>query len=958
MTLESGVGTVPAGVEAGFLFGFGKGKPIGTEFAKGWKYQAPSRPPEMSPRRSVKSQSALAPFWPMVRSDGLPWESEQEPLQVSSKTDRMVDEFLHVAEELVEDTDPQLDVLLASLGNKQEVTSEDLDPILAILSSSVQRQDGSDIMRAFQTLIPRKVTGTFWKRFAYMLRSRVIHGSLSTEEVLSIFKLNFDCSENWEFSARRFAKQIAQTDIKGALIDITEYVLSSPNHKAKVKSWLQILRSFHPEIKDGHKTSPSWERLHSILAQHFQPSDQHVLDHFGKLKRSEFAQVLFEFYLPTWLAESEREARVPHVAPHTAIGESERPIVPKDVIAGPLDLTQQVDPIDGKATSIDCAEAKAISLPRRAPHENFTSSSSDSRIGALSAWTRAGELKIFKARFLLSSEGHKFSSNGGYTDPYAIVDLVALLARRRIPYTRLLDEVFEVYTQTQSTNITKNFFLKLRSHKECDIPTSLAEKLMQHFLASGEHAFAFYVFRSMPTLPLLPYADLLIKLIENGKTHGEKIFEMLLRYHPDERIPVERRENRRLGIKQEHVDLVHNVAYAFASSKHLSPRTAFRRVWECYRFLRDRRAPLQPLISRALVKAGLSRPLTASARLSETQVKYILSVVEQVEGLAIAKEVDRIVWDAWEWTLRRQWAGSLVPPAKGPEGQGQAYEKKRRLWMKSGGRVYVPRETFESIRDGRSVENNSCDKDDEVVADSRKVESKETTDSAQRMTARTAEIHSSLTEMDTVVDGLPPPRKPINARRTAQFTPFQSNANASETPGEAAHDTALSEPSEPSEADVCPGVTSRPNDLAHDRPVFRTLDTARLSTEPSMSKMNDVADGHPAFRSLDIARSSTEPSTSEMNDVADYRPIPKILGIVRPSTDSTTSSQSIVSGTVRIGKVVRKHRPLGVNDLADDQPISKTLSVARPSTDSTTSSQSIDFRTVRTGDVVRNYRSP
>jgi hypothetical protein len=418
----------------------------------------------------------------------------------------------------------------------------------------------------------------------------------------------------------------------------------------------------------------------------------------------------------------------------------------------------------------------------------------------------------------------------------------------------------------------------------------------------------------MPTLPLLPYADLLLKLIEKGKTHGEKIFEMLLRYHPEERIPIGQREHRRLNINQEHVVLVHNVAYAFASSKHLSPRTAFRRVWECYRFLRDRRAPLQPLISRALVKTGLSRPLTESERLSETQVKYIISVVEQVEGPAIAREVDRIVWDAWEWTLKRQWSHSLPPPAKGPEGQGQRYEKKRRLWQKSGGRVYMPDGTFEPSAGGKSVENKHCDEDSELVADSRKVESRETTDGVQTTTARTAEFQSSLTEMNGVVEDLPPPWGPTNSRRTTQSTtPSWPNVNASERMGEATQDIALSEPSEPSllgqlEADTIRGATSKRWIMDSNQASICMYIIPRSS---SRSETKDVADDPPVFKTLDIARPSTEPTTPEMNDVADDQPSQRVLSIARPSTESTTSSQSIVYKTVAIGEVVRKYRSRG-----------------------------------------------
>jgi hypothetical protein len=226
---------------------------------------------------------------------------------------------------------------------------------------------------------------------------------------------------------------------------------------------------------------------------------------------------------------------------------------------------------------------------------------------------------------------------------------------------------------------------------------------------------------------------------------------MLTRFHSEERIPERWRTHRRLSIKQKHVDFVHEVAYVFASSERLSPRTAFRRVWECYRFLRDRRAPLQPLISRAFVKAGITRPLKESERLSEEQVKYIISIVHQVEGPAIAKEVDHIVWDAWKWTLERQWSRNSEPPAKGPEGQGQFYENRRRLWMKGGGRIYVPYQAHEhaneevkSSRIQANQEGGATDNTESTTADGDST-------SSQLTTYEPTTILSSLTEMNEVL---------------------------------------------------------------------------------------------------------------------------------------------------------------------------------------------------------------
>ena len=950
-TLESGASSAPAGREAGVLFGLGRGKPIGTEFAKGWRYQAPSRPPELSSPRPPKTPSALLPFWQILGSDALPWETEQAANQSLTKTDRNLDQFLHVPEEPVADAKANLDILLTSLSRKkEEVTHEDLDTVFAILSSPFHERDGPDLIRVIQVLTSRSSVGVPWECLAGMLRSSVEQGMTSTAEVVSVFRLIFEHAKDWEYVSRIFVMQLATTD-KGALIDVTELIVSAEDHRAKSKSWLGMLRRFHPAVRDARVTSPSWKGLYALLAKHFQPSDQHVVDHFGWLRRSELAQVLFEFYLPTWLAEAERGTQDGHRPPDVAISAA------RDLLRQSLDPTKEIDAIYEEVTPIDYAGSRGISLPSRAPLNGLTSSSSDSRISPLQVLTRSGKLEIPKARFLLSPEGHYVTDTGAYVDNYAILDLVVLLVRHKIPYARLLDEAFEVYMQTQPNNMTKNLFLKLRNQKNCGIPTTLAEKLMQHFLASGEHAFAFYVFRHTPTLPLLPYADLVIKLIEKGETHGEKIFQMLLRYHPEERIPVGQRAHRRLNITQEHINLIHKVAYAFASSEHLRPRTALRRVWECYRFLRDRRAPLQPLISRALVRAGLSRPLIEYERLSEAQVRYIISIVEKVESPAIAKEVDRIVWDAWELTLRRQWAGPVPPPAKGPEGQGQWYENKRRLWQKSGGRVYMPFETSEPHDDGKSVESNHRNQNNEFVVDSGTAESNMTTDEAPNVTTRTDDFQSSLTEMDEVAEDLPLTWSPAKTQRTTQFTAPMI---------ESTHDTTLSDPSEPSllgqlEADTIRATTSKQGlmegnqapitvfliprsasrqetaEVADDYLSFKSLNLERPSTEPTKPEMDEMPDDHLACETVTFNPPSIVPIMSETNDRADDTPIFKTLHLERPSTALSVLETNDVAGGQLSFRTLSFRPPstdstkTEMNDGAENKPVYMNLRLARPS---------------------------
>ena len=67
---------------------------------------------------------------------------------------------------------------------------------------------------------------------------------------------------------------------------------------------------------------------------------------------------------------------------------------------------------------------------------------------------------------------------------------------------------------------------------------------------------------------------------------------------------------------------------------------AFRRVCDCLNFLRDRGAPLSSLMSRALVHAGVTRPLRDGTWLSTEKFQWILPFVRRLEGDEVADRLD------------------------------------------------------------------------------------------------------------------------------------------------------------------------------------------------------------------------------------------------------------------------------------------------------------------------------
>ena len=669
--------------EVAMLFGFGKrrGEAIGTEFAKSWKYQAPFPPSKLAHKSPTVERKS--PNLPLFGSDGMPWQVEQVPEEIPTEKHSELNDMLHVPEEPVEDYQAQFNQLLISLDCSKRLLESEITPLTNVLRKMSAELAARNLVSLIETLSSYDVAPMAWRKLAFIVHHKVKYKTFTPEQLASVLKSMLQITKNWNKVASIFAKALAHSRSQDALLDVLDYTIQFKEFKVKTAPWLPKLRAHHPVIREGHFNTPSWMRLYGVLAKHFTPSSNVVAEHFGTLKRHEFAQILLEFYQAAWAMEAERKAQTRRSLNEASIRESADPMTVEDQMAKTLGLTDDAASVDDFGTD-DLLASCGTYQPYSARIASITADGVESLQAKLE--TARAQWKTAVTSIMTSDE----SAN------YAIGDLVEILARCQLPYARLFDEVFAVYMQTQNHSMTKNLFLNIRNRQGCAVPIATAGKLVHHFIASGDIDFAFYVYRSVPSLPLLPYAELLLELIEGGRTHGEKIFEMLNRYHPQERIHYLFRKHYKLAIKQEHVDLVHKVAYAFAESSHLRPRTAFRRVWECYRYLCDRRAPLEPTLSRALVKAGISRPLRESNRLSEAQVKYVISIVDKIEGADVAKEVDRITWDAWQRCLESQWFAAQPPLAKGPNDQGPWNENKRRLWMKGGGRVYSPEQ--DSIR--------------------------------------------------------------------------------------------------------------------------------------------------------------------------------------------------------------------------------------------------------------------
>ncbi|GME22034.1 fungal specific transcription factor domain containing protein [Neofusicoccum parvum] len=162
-------------------------------------------------------------------------------------------------------------------------------------------------------------------------------------------------------------------------------------------------------------------------------------------------------------------------------------------------------------------------------------------------------------------------------------------------------------------------------------------------------------FKSFPGVWLSLCPKLPITLIEHDSLPLDELFALLDHHDPVNRVPPSSRATMTNTLSSLRVDLIHLIAYAYANQSSHPTRTRFRNVYFCYLYLRDRQAPLQPLLAKALVRAAVTAPLENNEWVSTKKLAWVLRFVRALEGAAVADRLDRLVW---------RWRGAVINEAR------------------------------------------------------------------------------------------------------------------------------------------------------------------------------------------------------------------------------------------------------------------------------------------------------
>jgi hypothetical protein len=151
-------------------------------------------------------------------------------------------------------------------------------------------------------------------------------------------------------------------------------------------------------------------------------------------------------------------------------------------------------------------------------------------------------------------------------------------------------------------------------------------------------------------------------LIRDPKVEPHVIWGLLgIPYQENRRIP--RLRTRSISLRNDSINLINHVAMEFAQCGSRSTRVALRNTERALGHLQHKSTPILPEISMALVHVGITREIKAGQFIRQERLRYLLSVVEKVEGKNVADHVEDVVlkWRQYKYeTSARQQRDAII----------------------------------------------------------------------------------------------------------------------------------------------------------------------------------------------------------------------------------------------------------------------------------------------------------
>jgi len=617
----------------GALFGLGTPR---IDWEGEWKWEAPGQ--KRSSLEIAAPPPPPAPFnWP--------WSTQALNLP-RSQPNVVQDDFADLPKQPVDPVETSTDAFKRILATKEHlkvVTDCDLSVILDFLQSTADETESHNFFRLAEWLFSRTMTIHSLQSVLDVMRNKVQLDNLPTEQILQILPtlLRQKCASEVLPLFTLFLNALSPDSARDVVRMVTQSLrpdstdFASGLYQELTRSWLETVAAC-AHMQGERSRSTTWAFIYHEIAAHMPVSA--FPEHFGPLSKRDLAMVLLRHWVPLHMDSA---------------------LSSKTISRG--DYALRLRSVE-KSAQMQSAISDFQSMSWNAEHVN--------RGEASVSWD-AGSTAHDETAMSWDTEVDPDEVDAKKYDT-SLTDSLLVMQKHKLPYAEMLDDMLTVLKATKSSTTVWRLFWESFKLRRLGISEQTASGLIDYFTQTGDLndlRRAFWVFREVKTLSAEQCFNLPLLLIEHGYGTPDRVFTILHRQFVPHQVPQDSRTAANLVLKRAHTDLVELVAYTYAKSSYMNSRTAFRRVWECYCFLRERGAPLSSLMSRAMVRAGISRPMQDhDGYVSLTQIQYIMSVVNMVEGREVASKLDQLMFNTRKTTLNPDGAKFLA----------------RRLWWARG----------------------------------------------------------------------------------------------------------------------------------------------------------------------------------------------------------------------------------------------------------------------------------
>jgi hypothetical protein len=630
----------PPGGDFGALFGAGAGQPSGQY---GWSWTAPgtrSDPPALAKKPSD------------------PWSWSTKPSNKRLKYEQIL-EKPKTARELVIESCNAFDKVLKERENIKRLQKADVTAICDFLSSSADEPAARNTAKFFTWLLDRSVSHSAWQDITALICDKIQLASIGNEELVQVIKV---LPEAFDWQNDQDAHQQLHDIYAAFSASLLDDARAIKSHQAVFEGMCKITQNAQacPDLIDRlimlskitACANTSSENISSTLlaiSRHGGEDESRaellsrlasVLDEVPTEIAAEVLGLSTRFIVDNRRAGGFARAHALNwlkcLSAYQSLGRS--PLDMKIVYAGLAKVLRPSQVAEHIATLHEEPEDTIrLLLDTWLPNMDLAKLQSDYREKRNASSGRKGKETLKTLQFSLHDlsvadlpfVADEFERLRALGERPAWTDFLRAFVRTGFEYEAIAHEVLGLCKAKYSVPDLYWIFHSQLKSPELVLPSSAAVSLIKHFLAAKKPGYAFGLFRQVLSVAITDVPELPIALLEqNASTRN--VFEILLR-QPN-KIPMECREVHKLDVTPKHIEVVHLLAYDIANASVLSPLQAYRSAWACYRWLQDRGAPLKPLISRAIVTAGILRPLQELLWIPDQRLDYVLSIVEKVEG--------------------------------------------------------------------------------------------------------------------------------------------------------------------------------------------------------------------------------------------------------------------------------------------------------------------------------------